>query len=265
MDPLLEQAQTGDREAMEALLMKLAPIVHRFSLSICRNPIEAEDVEQDTLINIASHLGEFEGRSSLTSWVFVLTRSACNRRRRGKKNQPTLSEDALLHMSDEAPSPEQTTERDQMSRALSAALSVLPEDYQEVLQLRDIEGLSALEASQTLGISVDALKSRLHRARAALRERLKPLLDIHAPPPSETCPEIAEMWSRKREGDLSPIDCTAIEKHIEGCSACAAVCDTLRSALSLCQRQKEASLPPAVRTRVLTAVDAWLVGRCDPQ
>ena len=262
MDRLVEQARTGDRAAMEALLTKLAPVVHRFSMSICRNPSEAEDVEQDTLLSITSNLNGFEGRSSLTSWVFALTRSSCNRRRRGKKNQPALGDEALGELSDEAPTPEQSTERGEMTRALGAALAVLPEDYREVLHLRDIEGMSAQEAAEALGISVDALKSRLHRARAALRERLKLALDIQAPPPGSSCPEVAELWSRKREGDLAPIDCTAIERHIEGCAACASVCDTLKSALVLCQRQREAAVPPAVQTRVRTALEAWLAGRC---
>lgn len=262
MDPLVERARTGDRAAMETLLSQLAPVVHRFSVTLCRSPGETDDVEQDTLLSIASNLGGYEGRASLTNWVFALTRSACNRRRRGKKNQPKLGDEVLGDLHDDAPSPEQVTEREQMTRALSTALAVLPEDYREVLHLRDIEGLSAQEAAEALGISVDALKSRLHRARAALRERFKPFLDVSTPPPSSACPEITELWSRKREGDLAPIDCTVIEKHIEGCAACASVCETLRSALALCQQRREEPVPPAVQARVRAAVEAWLAGRC---
>lgn len=262
MDLLIERAKSGEREAMEALLTQLSPAIHRFSMTLCRNPGEAEDVEQDTLLSVASHLTNFEGRSSLTSWVFALARSACNRRRRGKKNQPTLGEEALSTLQDEGPSPEQATEQEQMTRALSAALSVLPEDYRDAIHLRDIEGLSAQEAAEALGISVDALKSRLHRARSALREQIRPLLEPPPPVPSAACPEVAELWSRKREGDLSSVDCAAIEKHVEGCAACASICDNLRAALVLCQRHKEAPVPPAVRARVRAAVEAWLAGRC---
>jgi len=125
MDALIERARSGDRGAMEALLTELSPMIHRFSLAACRGTAEAEEVEQDTLMNVAANLAQFEGRSSLSSWVFALTRSACSRRRRGKKNQPTLGDEALEGLSDEAPGPEVATEQGERVRALEAALSGL--------------------------------------------------------------------------------------------------------------------------------------------
>jgi RNA polymerase sigma-70 factor (ECF subfamily) len=67
----------GDRGALEAVLVNVAPAIQRFGLRMCRNVHDAEDVLQDTLLNVAPHLGDFEGRSSLSSWVFSLARSAC--------------------------------------------------------------------------------------------------------------------------------------------------------------------------------------------
>src|SRR5690606_3525868 len=92
---IIARAKTGDRQALETVLAQVAPAVHRFGLRMCRNVHDAEDVLQDTLLNIAKHLGEFEGRSSLSSWVFALTRSACARKRRGLKNQPPASDTHL--------------------------------------------------------------------------------------------------------------------------------------------------------------------------
>ena len=94
-EALVGRAQAGDRVAMQDLLTSVAPSIRRFALRMCRNEADADDVLQDALLSIATHLDSFEGRSSVPSWAFALTRSACSRRRRGKKNQPAEGEDAL--------------------------------------------------------------------------------------------------------------------------------------------------------------------------
>jgi len=170
---------------------------------MCRNVQDAEDVLQDTLINVAQHLGDFEGRSSLTSWVFALTRSACARKRRGLKNQPHVSDERLVESADLAPSPETRLANQELASALSVALDRLSDEHREAILLRDVEGLSAPEAASSIGISVDALKSRLHRAREALREAFLPLLEPRREQARTGCPDVVELWSKKLEGDLS--------------------------------------------------------------
>jgi RNA polymerase sigma-70 factor (ECF subfamily) len=256
MDPLVERAQGGDRAALEELLSEVAPSIHRFGLRMCKNAHDADDVLQDTLLSIATHVGEFEGRSSFSSWVFALTRSACTRRRRGLKNKPQISTDLLPEPKDEAQGPERDAELRELERALALALEQLPEDYREVILLRDMEGLSASEAAEVVGISVDALKSRLHRARGALRETLAPLLERGAQPPAATCPDVLQMWSRNLEGDLSASDCAQMEKHIEGCPACSTRCHALRKALWVCQRGATSEVRPEVQAQVKAALAA---------
>ena len=257
LDALVVRARKGDRAALEEVLARVAPSVHRFSTRMCRNVHDAEDVLQDTLLSVANHLGEFEGRSSLTSWVFALTRSACTRRRRGLKNQPPLSDAHLMRTEDHAPSPESQAADQELATALSKALDGLSEDHREVIVLRDIEGLSAPEAAEALGISVDALKSRLHRAREALREALRPVLEPRISHVPSGCPDVAALWSKKLEGDLSQNDCSAMEKHLLGCPACNAACDALKQALSACRRIRTDDVPPEVQARVKAAVRAW--------
>jgi RNA polymerase sigma-70 factor (ECF subfamily) len=256
LGPLVARARAGDRKALEAVLQAIAPSIHRFGLRMCKSVHDAEDVLQDTLINIATHLAEFEGRSSLSSWVFALTRSACARKRRGLKNRPPVSDERLVEAPDLAASPESKAADQQLAMALSRALDDLSDDYREVILLRDVEGLSAPEAASSLGISVDALKSRLHRAREALRTTLRPLLEPSTLP-GRGCPDVVELWSQMLEGDLSQDDCSAMQKHLAGCPSCSAACDALKKALVACQRVRTDEVPPEIQARVKAAVKAW--------
>jgi RNA polymerase sigma-70 factor (ECF subfamily) len=263
MDPLIERARAGDAVALGELLAQVAPSVHRFGMRMCRNAHDAEDVLQDALLAMATHLQDFEGRSSLSSWAFALTRSACARRRRGMKNRPASSAEDIPEEADRAPSPEQSASDRQLAGALSVALDALSDEYREVIQLRDIEGLSAAETAEAIGVSVDAVKSRLHRAREALREELRPVLEPHVPPPSSLCPDVMVMWSRKLEGDLSHADCAQMEEHIKACASCGAACDALREALLACRRAGTGDVGRAVQQRVKAALVA--LGRFPPR
>lgn len=257
MEPLVERAREGDAAALQELLARVAPSVHRFGMRMCKNAHDAEDVLQDTLLAIATHLGEFQGRSTLSSWAFALTRSACARRRRGLKNRPAASVDSIPEQVDPAPSPEESASDRQLAGALSGALDALSDDHREVVLLRDVEGLSAAEAAEVLAISVDALKSRLHRAREALREQLRPVLEPDAPPPSSRCPDVMAMWSKKLEGDLSQGDCAQMEEHIKGCASCGTACDALRQALLACRRSASEEVSPQIQVRVKAAIRAY--------
>lgn len=259
MEPLVERAQAGDAAALEALLGQLAPSIQRFGMRMCKNPPDADDVLQDTLLTIATRLPEFEGRSSLTSWVFTIVRTVCLRKRRGLKNQPHAPSDGAIELADPGLSPEAITSERELRRALTAALDGLPDEYREVLLLRDMEGLTAPEAAESIGISVDALKSRLHRAREALRLALKPVLEAGAPPPTPQCPDVLHSWSEKLEGDLRQEDCAAMEKHIAQCPACNSACSALKEALHMCRRAAtDVELDPKVQVRVKAAVRDWL-------
>jgi RNA polymerase sigma-70 factor (ECF subfamily) len=254
-DELLSRARRGDPVALEALLERAAPTILRFARRMCRNDADADDVLQDTMLAASSHLRDFEGRSSLSSWLYALARSACTRKRRGLANRPATDADDLAERADLAPSPEGVAAARELAALLERALAAIPEQHREVLVLRDVEGLSAAEAAEVLGIGVDALKSRLHRARAALRDAIAPLLEP-APAPSAGCPDVILMLSRKLEGELTGTDCAAMEAHVAGCAACSARCDVLKSALEICRAARDAPVPPDVRARVARALDA---------
>jgi RNA polymerase sigma-70 factor (ECF subfamily) len=259
MDPaIVERARSGDRAALEQLLEHIAPLVHRFGMHMCRHDADADDVLQDTLLAVMAHLHEFEGRSSLSSWVFTLARTACARRRRGLKNQPHASDEALRELLAAEGSPEQQVGSRELKAALDRALGALREDQREVLLMRDMEGLSAPEVARVLGLSVEAVKSRLHRARAALRSALARALEPVALEPQPGCPDILAAFSQKLEGDLAAEDCAQMEKHIEACPSCASTCSTLKAALWACRSQASDEVPPEVQARIKATIQRLL-------
>jgi RNA polymerase sigma-70 factor (ECF subfamily) len=261
MDDVLERAKRGDATAMEALLAELAPRIRRFGERLCGNPHDADDVLQETLLLVARHLPEFEGRSSLSAWVFALARSACVRRRRGPKNAAPVSVSSAPEPLAAGPSPERQAADRELLGVLLAALSALPDEAREVVLLRDVEGLSSEESAAALGISPQALKSRLHRARTALRERLRPWFEPKAEPARTGCPDIMSLWSRKLEGELSQLDCAQMEQHLRSCGACGAACSALKTALDVCRRAAATEVPGAVQESVKRAVRAWAAER----
>jgi RNA polymerase sigma-70 factor (ECF subfamily) len=169
-----------------------------------------------------------------------------------------LGEEHLVNESAQTASPETGAADQELSAALSAALGSLPDEQREVVLLRDVEGLTAPEAAAALGISVEALKSRLHRARAALREALRPVLESAAPRASAECPDVAALWSNKLEGDLDQQDCAAMERHLAACPSCNAACSALKEALFACQHVAEdARVSPETQASVKAALSAW--------
>lgn len=258
MDALIERARAGDRAAMEGVLASVAPSIRRFAARMCRNEADADDVLQDALLSIATHLDSFEGRSSLPSWAFTIARTACSRRRRGMKNAPAEGEDALRSQPADGPGPEDSASSVETGELVGQALAGLPDEYREVLLLRDAEGLTAPEAAHVLGVSVDALKSRLHRARSALRESLRPVMEAEALPRSGTCPDVVRALSEKIENDLDANACADMEKHVASCPACAHTCDAMKDALRACRSSSSAALTPEIQEQVRATIARWL-------
>lgn len=262
----LARAQRGEPDAMQRLLEALAPTLHRFAKRLCGDSPDVDDAVQDALVTIARKVSEFEGRSSLTSWSYAVTRSACSHRRRGLKNRPPVEDEHAEQRPSDDKSPEALASDSELSRAVRAVLETLPEDYREVLVLRDIEGLTAPEAAEAVGLTVDALKSRLHRARAALRKALSPWLEPKAAGEVSdasgrgvACPDVVEMLSRKLEGELTTADCAAMEKHVEHCPRCKGACTALTRALGSCARiATDEEVPASVQEDVRRAWKRWV-------
>jgi RNA polymerase sigma-70 factor (ECF subfamily) len=260
---LIARVQRGDDAALSQLLSRYAPTVMRFAMKMCRDDADAEDVLQETLIAAARGLRDLRGESAVSTWLYTVARSFCIKKRRKSKHAP----DAIVALdapeSVALPSPDAEPDAAAANRELGAALEraieALDDTAREVIVLRDVEGLSAAETAEVLGTSVEAVKSRLHRARADLRLRLLPYLAREAPAtqvaPDPACPDIVDVLSRHLEGDIGAEACAAMESHVATCASCSAACGSLRRAVTLCKTSGEGPLSPDVAARVRRAVE----------
>jgi RNA polymerase sigma-70 factor (ECF subfamily) len=248
---LVEAARAGDRAALEQLLENVQSRIYSFGMKMCGDREDAREVVQDTLLAVARSLRDFRGESSLSTWLYTIARSFCIKRRRHPRPEEPLDFEAA----DPAADPEKAATEQQIERLLLAAMGELEPMYREVLILRDGEGLTAPEAAQVLGISVDAVKSRLHRARVQVRDRLMSRLGA---PPDSGCHDVATLWSRKLEGEISADVCAEMERHLEGCERCRAQCESLQRTLKLCRRCESGPVPADVQESVRASVRRFL-------
>jgi RNA polymerase sigma-70 factor (ECF subfamily) len=167
-EELLLAAQRGDRVALEALLARHRQTVFRYGLRYCRSTEDTEDAVQETLWAAARAIGNFRRAAAVTTWLFTIVRNKCHRLLFHKHDEADLA-DLLPYVPAPGRSAEDEAATRQIQRILADALARLEPSHREVLILRDVEGLTAPEAAEQLGITVQALKSRLHRAREQLR------------------------------------------------------------------------------------------------
>jgi len=170
---LVARAQKGDREAFNELAGRYSDRLRRTLYRITRDCDAAHDAVQEALVRAWQGIGRFEGRSQFYTW---LTRIGINEAYRGMRRPSEESLDLDDQVGQRIPSwggqPDAVFESREFLAAVERALSELPLDYRTAVTLRDIEGLSAAESADVLGIGERALKSRLHRGRMALRGKL---------------------------------------------------------------------------------------------
>ena len=174
-EALLAAVATGCPEALGAIVERHQGAVYRYALALTRNQQQAEDVLQQAFLDALRGAGGFRGDAAVRSWLLTLTRHAAFRGARRRVGEPEFFTplQELGSLAGWGASPEDAAARALDSAALQRALATLPAHSQEVLILRDLEGLSGAEAAAILDIGVPALKTRLHRARLALAAALR--------------------------------------------------------------------------------------------
>jgi RNA polymerase sigma-70 factor (ECF subfamily) len=184
---LLSQAAGGDAGALETLMSRYSTRVYRLAYGITRNPADAEEIVQDVFLQLVLKGGGFEGRAAVGSWIYRVATNVALNKRRGKRREVETSLDDCLPtftadghrdgpreflVADWSRRPDDQLLSGESRRILNEAIDRLPEHYRAVLVLRDVEELSNEEVAEIVGDSVPAVKTRLHRARMALRELL---------------------------------------------------------------------------------------------
>lgn len=181
----LALAAGGDRVAFERFVARHAPAVMRLLLAIARSPEDAEDALQETFVSAWRSAGRFEGRGSARGWILAIARNAMRKLYRKRAAEPdeeasleALDLDALgLAAGWGRDESERAREALESRDALEAALARLSPAEREVIVLRDLEGLDGESTARILGITLEATKSRLHRARLRLAALLQEAID----------------------------------------------------------------------------------------
>ncbi|WP_378732460.1 RNA polymerase sigma factor [Nocardia brasiliensis] len=178
-EQLVAAARAGDVQSITALVSGTHPHVRRFAYSLCATPEDAEDAAQEALIILYRKIGTLRASGALASWMFRIVRNECLRRLRlmARRSESIPDASAVSAVSAE----EAAMQRLEAER-VAVAIAELPLDQRQVLIMRDVQGYSGRIVADRLGLSVAAMKSRLHRARSAVQHSLRDGLD-----PREEC------------------------------------------------------------------------------
>jgi RNA polymerase sigma-70 factor (ECF subfamily) len=180
-DLSIEALRAGDRAEFARLVDTYSTVIYRLGLKMLGNPQDAEDILQNTFLNALTHLANFEGRSSISTWLYrIAANEALMMIRRRKSNfnledmQPEDADDISLPETfvDWSLLPEKELLSGEGKTVLEKAIKQLPENLRMVFILRDVEDLSIKETAEILNLTEVNVKTRLLRARMALREQL---------------------------------------------------------------------------------------------
>ena len=200
---LIARLRAGDEMAVQELAERYSPRIFQLAMRHMKNREDAEEITQDVLMKVYRKVDAFRGDSALSSWIYRITfNTAMSRLRNGKAARAAEQErervEAASASSDEpiasvrqpadwSHMPDEELLRLQLRQAVALAIAELPEIYRAPVLLRDIQGLSTEEASSRLHLKDQTLKSRLHRGRLMLREKLRAFttgLNLHPPTPA---------------------------------------------------------------------------------
>ncbi len=181
---LIQAINSGQSDLFHDLVKRYEQKLYNFSLRMCRDPSDAEDMVQETFLNVFRYLKDFRYETKFKNWLYRIAASTCIKKRRKSKFAPEreLSLEDFIPK-DEAEAQTQVPNwalmpldqllNEELADMVNQAILSLPEKYRLVTVLRDIEGFSTAETAQISGLSAANVKVRLHRARLFLREKLK--------------------------------------------------------------------------------------------
>ena len=182
-EELVARARDRDLAAFETLVERHEERLYRVAMRLLRNENDAQEVLQEALVSAWQNLAGFAGRAQFGSWIYRVTVNAALMLLRTRRRRPTVSVEEMTpsaldaavsasqagSTSDWSKRPDEQLQSGELKQHVEVALDALPEILRLVFVLRDVEGLSTEETADVLGISIPNVKTRLHRARLALR------------------------------------------------------------------------------------------------
>lgn len=177
-DDLLSRILAGEHDLFELVMRRHNQRLYRVARAIVGDDAEIEDILQQAYLNAFAHLRQFEARARLSTWLTrIVINEACARQKKRRQFAVSVPADASQgaayslaeQVESTLPSPEHQAYAGELSRELERAVDELPEQYRVVFMLRDVEGMSTAETGTALDLGDEAVKTRLHRARAMLR------------------------------------------------------------------------------------------------
>jgi RNA polymerase sigma-70 factor (ECF subfamily) len=172
---IVMRVRAGERGLFEILMRRHNQRLYRAARAVVHDEGEIEDILQQAYLNAFCHLDQFEARSEFSTWLtrIVLNEAFARRRKLQRTPQTMAADDETSEVMDTVataqPDPERQAYASELHRVLEDAVDALPEHYRVVFMLRDVEGLSTSETGLGLGLGDEAVKTRLHRARAMIR------------------------------------------------------------------------------------------------
>lgn len=184
---LVKRVCDGEQEAFYELVRPYERMVYATAISVVKNPADAEEVCQEAVLKAFSHLSSFRAEAKFSTWLLQITYNEARMKLRKARphlyesidDQPQNEEGDFWpkDYADWRPIPSELLEQNEIRQAVQNAINSISPSYREVLILRDVQQLSIKETSTILGISEPNVKTRLHRARLLLRDRLAPGID----------------------------------------------------------------------------------------
>jgi RNA polymerase sigma-70 factor (ECF subfamily) len=185
---VVDRVRAGETALFEILMRRHNQRVYRVARAVVKDEADAEDVMQQAYINAFVHLDQFEHRSQFSTWLTRITvYEALARRRKRRPTDPLPAADSwdageTMHtLIEPRANPERQAYAAELGRVLESAVDALPDAYRAVFMLREIEGLSTSETAEGLDLGEEAVKTRLHRARAMIRQEITDRLGAAGP------------------------------------------------------------------------------------
>ena len=190
---LVAQARAGDQDAFEQLVLDNQKRIYTLCLRMTGDPEDGQDLAQEAFLNAWRGLPGFKGDSSFATWVYRLAGNACldflrrKKRRQGVEGGPSMDDEegGWAEPADPRQDPEGETLRRELKQAVEEGLAALPDHHRQVLVMRELSGLSYQEIGQALQLDLGTVKSRIARARLALKKYLEKNGNLSVPTPSK--------------------------------------------------------------------------------